>query len=257
MAHLAFSKPKAFATGLIAGVFDGAITPVDAACNLNGSGTFSWLMHLDFATGTVTTGGGKPSSNPAGPFAFVDAMVSTGGTAVHVHPVTAPGALSPACTLAAAVGDVYMPMYLDAAGTSSIILPLHSVRYHDVVVSPDLGCIGRYNAEGLDPANSCLADSQHPVFEDGGSVDSYMTLEDADTIIISSLNESLCVLLSLDPATYGQKNSQNVTVCKRDATNHIVLQGDWCAATDAPATATCADADALSGTFAAQGVLIQ
>jgi hypothetical protein len=257
VSHLAFTKPKAFTTGIIAGVFDGAVTPTDVACNLNGSGTFSWLMHLDFAAGTVTTGGAKPSSNPAGPFAFVDEMVSTGGTAVHVHPVTAPGGLAPDCTLAATVGDVYMPMYLDAAGTSSIILPLHSVRFHDVAVSPDLGCIGRYAAETLDPVNSCLSDSQHPLFQDGGTIDSFMTLEEADTIIVSALNESLCVMLSQNPAMFGQVNSQGVTMCKRDAANHILLQGDWCTATNAPASATCADADALSGTFAAQGVLIQ
>lgn len=72
-----------------------------------------------------------------------------------------------------------------------------------------------------------------------------------------ALNQTLCVLLSGDAAQYGEKNAQGVTVCKRDAANVIVFEGDWCGAGDQPASGGCADTVKALASFAAQGVKIQ
>ena len=124
-------------------------------------------------------------------------------------------------------------------------------------MSADHGCIGRYNAAGLDLANSCLPDATHPLFLDGGALDAFMNLEDTDKVIIAPLNESLCVVLSGYTVMYGVKNAAGLTVCKRDASSKIIFQGDWCTATNAAAAPTCADAVQMTAQFAAQAVTIQ
>jgi hypothetical protein len=223
-----------------------AVLVSDPACNLHGSGGFSWLLRFDTVAGTLETGFAAPTSS--GPYVFVDEP--------GIHPVTAPAVLSAACTFDAVMGDVNAPVYLDAAATMRVVLPLRSLRFHDAAVSADLGCIGRYDAAGLDPASACQPDGTHPPFLDGGALDAFMLLEDTDAVIISSVNESLCVLLA-GGGLYGTKNPGGVNVCARDASNKIVFSGDWCAATNAAATPTCADAVQLTAQFAAQAVAIQ
>jgi hypothetical protein len=257
MSQLVLTQPQALAQGLVASVVAGSVTPSDAACNMNGSATFSWLLRFDLAAGTLETGGAKPAPMPAGPYAFVDEMVQQVNTTFHVQPVTLMAPLTPSCGFSSSMGDVIIPIYLDAAATMAVLLPLHSLHFHDGAISPDQGCIGRFNAEGLQPANSCLPDATHPLFLNGASLDAFMTLEETDTVLISSLNESLCVALSGDSSMYGVKNAAGITVCKRDAAGKIVYQGGWCAATNQAATPTCADADQLQGNFASQAVKIQ
>ena len=231
--------------------------PADAACNLNGSGTLSWLLRFDTVAGTLQTGGAKPSMAPSGPYAFVDQMLTQGSTTFHIQPVTAPAPLSATCAFGASLGDLVFPMYLDAAATQVVLLPLRALRFHDAAMSADQGCIGRFDAAGLDPANGCAPDSTHPLFLDGGALDAFMTLEQTDTVVIASLNETLCVTLSGNASMYGTKNASGLTVCKRDASNKIIYPGDWCAATNAAASPTCSDAVELQASFAAQAVTIQ
>jgi hypothetical protein len=252
--QIAFTKPAAFAAGIVASVFQGNAQPNDPACNLEGTGTFSWLLRFDTSSGMLETGGAKPSMLPAGPYEFVDQMVNVGGTFM-VAPVETLAPLSPVCGFDAAIGAINVPIFLDAAATSLVLLPLSALHFHDGTLSPDLGCIGRYNATNLDPANSCLSDGVHPTFLPGASLDAFISLEQADQVTISALQETLCVLLTGNAAMYGTKNSQGVTVCKRDASNKLIFQGDWCAATNQPGG--CADAMATSATFAAQAVKIQ
>jgi hypothetical protein len=193
--------------------------------------------------------------SPAGPYTFDDEMVQQGANVVHVQPVTLMAPLSTTCTFDSTPGDVIMPIFLDAMGTSSVLLPLHSLRLHAGTVSADHGCIGRFNAEGLDPANNCVGDATHPEFTTGASADGYILLEEADKIVISALAETLCVLLSGNASMYGVQQGSTV-VCKRDTQNKIVFQGDWCAATNQAATSSCADSLAMSAKFAAQAVQI-
>lgn len=251
MAQLRFTQPSVFATGLVGNVIENAATPSDDACHLIGGGTLSWLLRFDLAAGTLLTGGAKPAAQATGPYSFVDEVVG----AVHVQPVNLAAPLSSTCAFDSAPGDLMLPIYLDSSATQTVFLPLQSLRLHGSL-SADHGCIGRYNAEALDPANACFPDSATPAFQDGGSLDAFITLEAADQITVSSLSQTLCVLLSGNPAQYGVPGPNGTTVCKR-TNGVIVFQGDWCAALDQPANPMCADAVRVAATFAAQGVKLQ
>jgi len=258
MSWIRFTKPNAFVDGIVGGLIEDTTRPNDAKCNLDGSGMFSWLLRFDLAAGTLTTGASKPSANPAGPYAFIDQTVTLGGTPFHIQPVTLTAPLAGGCSFDSSAGDLLLPVYLDPGGASAILLPLRAVRFSGGELTPDHGCIGRYNAEGLHPWDSCLAPYPQPFvpfFLPGAEVDAFMTLEDADKFVVDPLMETLCVVLG-QPATYGTKNPQGVMVCERDAANEIIFKGDWCAATNQPATPSCSDAVRVSASFAAQGVQI-
>jgi hypothetical protein len=253
VAQLRFKAPAALTKGLVSSVLESSASPNQPACNLNGSATLSWLLQFDLATNLIVTGGAKPSMSASGPYHFVDELVS----GVQVAPAKLGASLASGCAFSSSAADLNLPIYLDAAATQAVVLPLRQMTFHDGVFSSDHGCIGRFNAEGLDPANSCLADNVNPAFTDGAAVDGFFNLEEADHIVVSSLNETLCVLFSGNQSMYGTQGPAGINVCKRDGNNTIIFQGDWCTASNSPATDSCSDALRFSATFAAQGVNIQ
>lgn len=253
MSDLVINKPAALASGLVASVVAGSVTPSLAACNLNGSGTFSWLLEFDLTAGTLTTGGAKPVADASKGYSFVNETVMQGGKSFMIQPVSYPVKPDAGGNFDVKMGaDLLVPIYLDAAATMVVILPLKQGKLSMGTLSASQNCIGTYNAKGLDPANSCLPDAQHPLFVTGSQLNGLITLEDADTVIISSLNESLCVALSGNGAMYGMKNAAGTTVCKRDASMKILFQGDSCSM----AGSMCTDSVALGANFAASSVKV-
>lgn len=255
MAHIELSAPSSFTNGVVKSVFQNSAAPSSPLCNLSGSATFNWLLRFDTTTGTLVTGAAKPVPDPSAGYTFVTGQVPLGGLTFDVAPVTLSGPLSAACSVESSAGDVLLPFYGDQAGNTYTILPLRRLRFFDTHVTPDHDCIGAFNAAGLDPANNCLPDAAHPGFIDGGSFDAFMVLEDADEMLVGPLGETLCVLLAGDAQTWG--DGGNPHKCKRDAANHILFQGDWCSATNQPASGGCADAVRFAGSFAASGVAIK
>ncbi|MFT3763910.1 MAG: hypothetical protein QM820_00040 [Minicystis sp.] len=145
-----------------------------------------------------------------------------------------------------------MPIYLDPGATQVVLLPLKNARLSMGTLSASQNCIGHYNAENLDPANSCLGDAATKSFITAGQLDGFITLEDADTVVISSLKQTLCVLLSQDASTYGELDMTDmITKCKRTG-GTINFTGDTCST----AGGTCKDAVNLSAQFAASSVKI-
>jgi hypothetical protein len=251
--QMTIAAPAALMSGLVSSVFSGALLPASPACNLNGTATTNWILELDSAATMLTLGAARTRASAGTPFVLVDEMVpGLGGSMFHVQPITTSLAPSGAMLVSTAA-DIVLPAYLDAAGTQAIELPLSSLV---VTFTPDATrtCIGSYNAAGLDPSASCAPDSAHPAYLAGGNITGFIRLEDADNVPVSAIGESLCVLLSRDPATYGDSSSP-VRRCRRDAGGTILLRGDWCAATNASATPACADAMHVDSTFAASGVL--
>lgn len=248
MSELTISKPDALASGLVAGIVSNAVTPLNAGCQLNGSATFNWLLQFDTASSTLKTGGAKPVTDATAGYSFVDEMV--GGKAIA--PITFDG-VKPDASGAFAVTagkDLLVPIYLDATGSQVVILPLKNAALSMATLSASQNCIGSYNAANLDPMNSCLPDAQNKAFLTGAQLDGYVTLEDADSVVIASLSQSLCVVLSQDSATYGEQVN-GVTVCKRTG-GTINFQGDTCST----AGGTCKDSVNLSAKFAASSVKI-
>lgn len=253
IAQVSFDKPVAFTMGVFAQAASGAAMPDVMACRLNGSATLNWLLQLDTDGGTLKTGGAKWVSDATLGYAFVDEMVMSGGQSFHVQPAVSPGALDGGA-LATAPFDLLFPLYLDMAGTSVLLLPLKQLTLTGAV-SADHDCIGAYNAQGLSPDTGCLPDATHSAFVNGGAAAGFISLEEADGVLISALNQTLCVLLSQNPAMYGTTVNGH-TVCKRDGQNKILFQGDWCAATNAAATLSCADSERVTFGFAASSVLV-
>jgi hypothetical protein len=252
IADLHLTSPPALTQGIVAMVIEPAAWQNDPACLEAGNATFNWLLQFDTAAGTLKTGGAKPVSNPAQGYAF-DSEILAGK---QIAPVTYGVKLDAAGIFAVGAGQALnMPIFLDQMGTNAVVLPLQQARFPMGQLSLNHDCIGHYNAAGLDPTNSCTADSTHPLFIGAAAIDAFITLEDADKVPVSAVGETLCVLLSGSASMYGTPGA-GITVCKRNATNQILYKGGWCSTTNQPATPTCADAEHLTGNFAASSVLI-
>jgi hypothetical protein len=227
-----------------------------ASCNLNGGGTFSWLLQFDTATGMLKTGGGKPADDPTKGYSFVDETVTQNGTPFKIAPFTAPAAIKDGAFAITMGADVIVPVYLDLTASAVVLLPLHDAKLSGTV-SANNSCIGKFNSAGLDPAGGCIADATTPLFigKDGkadsdGKLEGYITLDEADTVIVDKVGQTLCVLLSGDATAFGDGGSP-IVKCKRDAAQKITFQGDWCHASNDTA---CKDSIRLGAGFSASSV---
>jgi hypothetical protein len=256
MTELDLTAPAALTTGSVATTVGGGVAPNNAACNENGTGTFTWLLQFDTSAMTLTTGGARPVADPTKGYSFDDEMISQGTSSILVQPAVF--SVTPDSTghFSVATGqDLNVPIFLDATGSSVLVLPLHQAEIQMGTLSNDNNCIGSYNASTLSPTNNCQPSPPQTAFTDGAALRGYISLEQADTVTITLLQQSLCAFLTGNATMYGTSTG-STTVCKRDAGGHIVFQGDWCAATNMAATASCADSVQFAGKFAAASVLI-
>jgi hypothetical protein len=250
MTQLDFSKPGPIASGLVKGVLSNAVLPSLPACNVSGAGTFSWLLRFDLDAGTLETGAAQPGTDGGSAYSF-DAE-TIGGAQVRSSVLAVDFTGARFSTPAGA--DVMMPAFTGTSAGATLVLPLRSARLRGTL-SANRSCIGTYNAATLDPAASCLPDGTHPAFDTSqGDGDAFISLADADAVIVPQLQESLCVYLSGDPFTYG--DGQTPAHCKRDVSTAIVFAGDWCSTTDQAAAAGCHDAVQVAFRYAAAGVAI-
>jgi hypothetical protein len=253
MSELDVTAPHALTTGIVANVVSGAVQQNLMACNLQGTATFNWLLQFDTTAGTLRTGGAKPVMDPTMGYSFDNETIM----GQMIAPITVP-AKPDATTGAFSVMtgmDLVVPIFLNAQATSVVILPLKQARIAMGTITSNNNCIGTYNATGLQPSNSCLPDPMAsppiPQYITAGALDGYILLEDADKVQISSIQQTLCVLLSGNASMYGMPGMGGLTVCKRDASMKIVYQGGWCSTTNMAAAAGCADAEHLSAEVAA------
>jgi hypothetical protein len=222
------------------------------------TGDFSWILSIDTTAKppTMTTGGAppcdlsdSPSCNPfTTGYCFVNKTVGT----FSVKPVTAPITQASDGTYSAnSIGAINVPIYFNG---SIIVLPINGGQMNGVKISPDGNCIGSFNPDALhaDCSNDYTACS---LWKTDGSITGYITLEQADGVVISLLNATLCAFLTgTPPASQGA-----LAVCPRDPTTHaITAYGDYCSSPQAPAVdgGTCHDSFWLAATFAASAVKI-
>jgi hypothetical protein len=254
MANLKLAAPAALTKGLVSSVIANSVTPDNPVCNLPGGGTFSWLLAFDTLAGTLTTGGAKPAQDPTLGYSFLnESFPITGGT-LPLAPVTLTAPLGASCVANSSAADLNLPVYLDSTATSAVLLPLRQAQFSNLTVSGDHNCIGKHNGAFLDPADGCIGTAQAPIFLPGGQVDGFINLEQADSVVILAIQQSLCLVLTGDAAKYGDGGSPQK--CKRTS-GKIVFPGDWCTATNQAATAQCNDAVRFNGTFAASAVIIK
>ncbi len=248
IAQLTISKPDAFTAAknpVVAGVLGKGVTPGLPDCNLNGNGTFSWLLSFDLASTKLRTGTALFADSPALSYTFSAGSVPGGlGTNLPVDPAILNLVFdADGCQFQSVGGGTTIQIFLSGAA-DSVLLPLVSLAVAGQV-SPEHNCIGAYDAAALDPGNQCLP----PTFTNAGSIAALIPLAAADEAAVQSLKQTLCVLLT------GQNDGDpTMKRCPKDAAGVITAKGDACLATGGPATPDCADALSFKADFAASGV---
>lgn len=258
ISQLSITLPTVLASGTVANTVGRGVTMARKPCHLDGDGTFSWLLQVDTKDGSLCTGGAKPVTDPADGYSFVAETITQNGKAFDVKPIKVAGAVTGSAIEIKDGQDITVPIYLadyPMNPNAIVLLPLRKARIFSTTLSDNNNCIGKFNADGLDPINLCLPEEGHPSFINAGKLEGYITLEDADTVSIDILHQSLCVVLSNDPNTYGD-GGMPLNKCKRDGSGKITLKGDWCSTTNMAADASCADSFKLGADFAALAVKI-
>ena len=242
--RLAIDSPPALASAFVQNaIFDRNIDLRAPQCGENGNGAFSWLLRFDPASSTLTTGGAPMTNDP----------FHTGFCFMRTHVETFALAPQTVCTSAASDGiqsglidTLTLPLFVNGQADNVFLLPLHSVQLSRIQLSTDHECIGAFNHDALD--SQCTSDpSTCEKWHTGGAVAGYITLEEADTVSIADLSESLCVLLTQTAKGPDYK-------CVRDANGKIASPGDYCSTTHA--AGGCADSFWFGATFAASAVTI-
>lgn len=244
MSYLVIDAPEALANPFVQDlVLDGVLLDKQE-CYLDGKGTFSWLLQYDKATGTLKTGGAAPSTPEQG-YCFLQGEL--GG--LDVAPIEVAAPLDGGSFTVAEGKDVVVPIFDDTTGDSYILLPLRQARIFDAKLSADGNCIGTHNAAGLTTVDACFSTyPEYPAFITGASLDGFITLEDADTVIVPQLGSSLCTIIA------GADDGGDPKKCVRDGEGKIDFAGDWCSETNS--AGGCQDAVKLAATFAASGAKI-
>ncbi len=249
MSQLNVSKPSVLSTGVVATIVSSGVSPSELSCSdqIKGQATFNWLLQFDTDAKTLRTGGARPVTDPGAGYAFIHNEMIEG---INVTDITYTGVnIGSDGKFAITTGtDLVVPIFVSATDTMPVLLPLKAARLTKGVVSASHNCIGKYNGDAL-KAGGCVTDAQNEAYVNGASLDGYITLEDADTVPIATLKESLCVLL-------GGDNDGNTTEkkCVRDANNKITYKGDWCSTTNT--AGGCQDSVSLAADFAAASVTI-
>jgi len=251
MSQLDITKPPGLTDPLLKGVIATGVEMNLDKCNLGGGGTFNLIMKFDTAAMTFTVGGAHPAMDPTKGYTFVNET----DQGIMIAPVTgaitknAAGAFMPTKGV-----DIVLPIYLAIADAMpSVILPLHQSTITGTL-SADQNCVGKFNGDTLDPKTGCAGTDAKPAFTTAADLAGFMTLEEADKVIVSAVGQSLCVLITGDSTMYGDGGSP--IKCKRDAMMKVLFKGDWCAATNKAADATCFDASQLAGKLAASSVTV-
>lgn len=247
MSQLSVLEPPSLTGDLLYGVIGDGVNINLPTCNVSGRGTFCWLLQFDADRGTLKTGGARPREDPTDGYCFELAPAEEIAPIEIEAPLQADGSFE-----AGPMAFLNIPIYLDMAAQYMTRLPLHEVTITDAAVSADHNCIGSFNDDGLDPANNCRPDLQAGIeyFLNGATLQGYISLAEADGVVVDLINQSLCVLLSGDATTYG--DGQTPMHCLRDGSGAIVLEGDWCSETNE--AGGCRDAMHLSAGIAASAV---
>lgn len=227
-------------------------TDLHGFCGENGDGTFSWLIQLDTANNKVTTGGAPPTMDPFGAgYCFVNKMID----GLPVGPVTVPMTKGTDGTWSSGtIAKLYVPIY--PPGLAPIVLPITGATVKQVTLSPDNNCIGTYNPNAITSVtgNVCTDDiTACDRWITAGSLGGYITLEEADKVLVPQLSESLCVLLTGDPNPIISTMNNMEKLCER-TNGQISLKGDYCSTTNAPGG--CGDSYWLAAAFAASAARI-
>jgi hypothetical protein len=243
MNQLDVTAPPKLATGSVQTIIAGDVEPNLAACNLGGTADFSWLLQFDTTAMTLKTGGAEPVTDETMGYSFVSTMIGSNTVAPVTFPNVTIGSDGSFTTMPLA-SKLYVPIYLSATDlTDVVVLPILNPAISMGKLSANQNCIGSYNLSQLTPAMNCMPGGTVEPFVDGGSLTGLITIADADTVDITLLAETLCVLLT------GQSDMGKPTAhCPMP----LPMTGNACST----AGGTCTDAYSLSANFEASSIKI-
>lgn len=218
-------------------------------CNLNGFGQFNFLLEVDTAQKQITLGGGVPQKL-VGPSidgtCWADFTDPT--SSLKVERKTASYTEAADGTLKAQLDFFVMPIFTEDLVDKYALVPLHAVTL-SAKLSADKNCIGRYAAERLSKDSSCEAAEGEFAWDPAGRYEGYITVAEADSVMVHSLGKTLCVVLTGDPTKWEGPNHD----CQSsEAAATGLPKGDWCAATNS--ADGCQDSWKLVIDFAAQAI---
>jgi hypothetical protein len=256
VSELAVQEPATFAQGAVPVLLDALFGPNLPECSGLGGGDTSWLLSFDLAQNTLTMGGGASVAAPTDPYAFITASVSQGLQTYPVAPLTFDLVASAGGLGTTNAQDFYLPMFIPDNDTSTSVLPFHSLVASNIVVSSSHDCIGSYDPAIFSPQADCKPTAPNSRYLHGGHLEGYLVLEETEGVPVALLDQTLCVLVTGNADVFSDHMSP-IEHCARTSDGIIAFHGDWCAATNAPATATCFDAVHFAADFAASAVPIQ
>lgn len=166
--------------------------------------------------------------------------------------------------------------------TSFVLMPLREAEFKATFNDPaHPDCVGRLRVEGLDPGAGCIPDYRDPtqppwqgwpgvddtLGEGSANLHGYFLITELEQIFSSVLQSTLCVSFPTAAqsmtdgwATSSDKRCRAPTNTKHwnpsDPVNGLP-NGDWCAATNSPATANCHDAYQSVSFHAFQGFKVR
>lgn len=260
VSQLQLKSPAALRQPFLQGsVVTPKITPNAPGCFQNGDAQFNVLFSWNTATMKVTQGAGEPQAL-IGPLndGTCYAKFTDPSSNAKVEPVEADFTID-GNKYRAVFADVAIPIYLEDSKDNYALLPMHELEV-TATLSADRSCVGRYVPENLDATQGCSAKEDKFAYENGGTYKGYVTVEEADTVEITSLGYSLCVLLSGNVKRWQKKEAgEEIGHCV-GSTGYVeeggFPKGNWCASTNSAAGDTCSDAWLIESDYAAAGVKI-
>jgi hypothetical protein len=225
-------------------------------CNLDGLGEFNLLTQVDTTKKEITIGGGVPQAL-VGP--------ATSGTcwAVFTDPVSKLDVKQVTATYTESAGEIsakfpsfVMPIYVEDKFTpeSAVLVPLHEMEL-EMKLSADKNCVGRYAADKLDPSLSCAPGEGEFAWEPAGTYQGYITVEEADRVMVVSLGETLCVVLTGDVKKWKGTPEPSCKSSQGYKDTGGMPKGDWCSTTNS--AGGCQDSWKLVIGFSAQAIDIK
>jgi hypothetical protein len=213
-------------------------------------GLFNWIIRVDKTAGTLTTGGAPPSADPFGTgYCFMNTTVA-GHT---IAPISGPLAFSGSTfTSTPAANTLFVPIFTAPPATpldpsTLVLLPIQGGTLNSVTISPDGNCIGSYNPAGPSDATCGDDPSSCSKWNTAGSIGGFITISDADTVVVALNQKTLCAILT---GKSGPPDASGIGHCLTDGS----AKGDYCSQTKAPGG--CQDSFWLTATFAASAVKI-
>lgn len=228
-----------------------------AACFQYGLAQYNLLMEIDTAQKSVTLGGGVPQAligDPKDGTCWADFVDPSSN--LEVKPVTASYTETADGSIEAKLASFVMPIYLEDKTNSDsyVLVPLHDMTF-SAKLSSDKNCVGRYAHETLDfGASLCKPGQDQFAWENAGRYEGYITVEEADDVMVVSLGQTLCVVLSGDPSKWKGTNLDCKTSTGFQTTGGLP-KGDYCSTTGT--AGGCQDSWYLSIDFAAHAIPIK